>query len=91
MSHLVLCDEMNSPYVQPNDFQQNDASSHNEPRAMPTMSSAFPTEGLPISSANEKPILYLGSFQILAMPFSSGQLPPNFGYMPTFAPPSKKD
>lgn len=75
-----------------NDFQQNDGSAQSDiGRGLPTVSSANPTGGLPIGSPGEKPTLYLGTFQILAMPLSSGNLPSNFGTMPTIATPSKKD
>lgn len=75
-----------------NNIQQNDESSQVDVgRALPTVSSSLPNDDLPIASAREKPTLYLGSFQILAMPFSPGQIPPNFGSIPTIAPSSKKD
>ncbi|XP_055295707.1 uncharacterized protein LOC129565169 [Sitodiplosis mosellana] len=76
-----------------NDIQLNDGSAQSDiSRGLPTVSSAYPTEGLPYGSPGEKPTLYLGSFQILAMPFSPGHLPPNFAAIPTqWSPPSKKD
>lgn len=66
----------------------------------------LPANGLPspdmqsVMSAAEKPTLYLGAFQILAMPVGAAGLPPGFmpggnglpafaGGMPSIAPPVK--
>ncbi|XP_031619346.1 uncharacterized protein LOC116338323 [Contarinia nasturtii] len=74
-----------------NDFQQIDGPVQSDSsRALPTISTN-PSGGLPIPSPGEKPTLYLGTFQILAMPFSPDNIPPNFGSIPSIAQPSKKD
>lgn len=66
----------------------------------------LPANGLPspdmqsVMSAAEKPTLYLGAFQILAMPVGAAGLPPGFmpganglpafgGGMPSISPPAK--
>lgn len=72
-------------------IQSNDEQSEFG-RALPTVSSQLPSDGSTFGGAPvEKPTLYLGTFQILAMPFSSGQIPPNLSTMPSIAPPSKRD
>lgn len=44
------------------------------------------------AAAREKSTLYIGTFQVLAIPFSPGQLPPNFATSPSIIPtPSNKD
>lgn len=63
-------------------------------RALPTLPT--PTEKLPFNPAGEKVTLYLGAFQIIAMPFSAGNLPPGFGNgfpssFPSISSPIKKD
>lgn len=84
ISSLVHADEFNN-------IQQNDEISQVDGgRGLPTVPSSMPNENLPIGSG-EKATLYLGTFQILAMPFSPGHIPPNFGNIGTIAPPSKKD
>lgn len=82
----VLGDELN-------DFRPNDVTANNDDvdQALHKISPVSATQSLPMSSAVEKPTLYLGSFQILAMPSSPGHLPPNLANIPTIAPPSKKD
>lgn len=84
ISSLVHADEFNN--IQQND----DLSQVDGGRGLPTVPSSMPNENLPIGSG-EKATLYLGTFQILAMPFSPGHIPPNFGNIGTIAPPSKKD
>ena len=76
-----------------NEIQPSDSAVQSDiGRGLPTVSTAYPTEGLPMGSPGEKPTLYLGTFQILAMPFSPGHLPPNFAAMPTqWSSSSKKD
>lgn len=84
ISSLVHAEELNN-------IQQNDEKSQvDSGRGLPSVPSSMPNENLPIGSG-EKATLYLGTFQILAMPFSPGQIPPNFGNIGTIAPPSKKD
>lgn len=66
-------------------------------RALPTLPAAAMPSSLPsMPLGGEKPTLYLGAFQILAMPFSSGSLPPGMNPtglpgFPTVFPPFKKD
>lgn len=69
-------------------------------RALPMLPSTVPSSLPSIPPPGEKPTLYLGAFQILAMPFSSGSLPPGFlpgmnptglPGSPTAFPPLKKD
>lgn len=73
---------------------------HELSRAFPTLPAATIPSSLPSMPPGEKPTLYLGAFQILAMPLSSGSLPPGFlpGMNPTglpgspaVFPPFKKD
>lgn len=52
--------------------------------------SQLPNGGSSVVAPAEKSTLYLGTFQILAMPFSSDRMP-NFNSKPSIAQPSKTD
>lgn len=73
-------------------FQLNDGSNQSEDgRALSTeIPSSIATDSSPIAAAaaKEKSTLYLGTFQVLAIPFSPGQLPPNFATAPSIVPSS---
>lgn len=59
-------------------------------RALPPISQTS-NDLMPLGANAAKSTLYLGTFQILAMPFSPGSIPPNIGSFPSIAPPSKRD
>lgn len=84
----AFCDEFST-------YQVNDETNTNQielGRGMPSISPQNPMQNPITGSSADKATLYLGTFQILAMPFSSGMIPPpNLGNMPSLAPPSKKD
>lgn len=62
-------------------------------RALPLAPSSPANSDLTsVASNGPKSTLYLGTFQVIAMPFSPGSIPPNMGSnIPNIAPPSKKD